>query len=475
MKKLPDLKALEEFSKEELIELVKRLLDRCLLVDKLEKEVEELKCRLNLNSTNSSIPPSQDGLNKPKSLRKKSGRSAGGQLGHKGHTLSKAQIVSEVIDHKPASMCMMCGSQLRCDEDAVEVRQVFDLPMNLDVEVTEHRVYRAVCTCGQKHRGEFPAQVRGRVQHGPRLKAAMVYLHARQLIPMNRTASVLSDLLGIEVSEIAVQRACEQAAQALEPVIDDIKEALKAAPVANADETGIRIQGHLEWMHTVVSEAQQLIWVACHPKRGNVAIEELGVLPEFMGTLVHDGWESYKSLPCVHALCNAHHLRELEFFATEKQAPWARSLIELLEQANRETYQTGGQLSSLRLEQFKEQYDGLLAQGDQMYPRATSTGQRGKTKQSKGANLLFRLRTYANDVWRFATDPAVPFTNNVAERAIRMTKVKQKISGCFRSTRGADVYCMITSYLSTMAAQGQKIFSALVNTFCGHPSAPRFC
>ena len=238
----------------------------------------------------------------------------------------------------------------------------------------------------------------------------------------------------------------------------------------HADETGMRAQGKLRWMHVLTSKT--LTWMACHEKRGRAAFEALGILPVFKGTLVHDGWRPYRGPDCLHALCNAHHLRELTYIFEQLNEPWAGQMIELLASACAEVAATGELLPGARINALRTRYSDLLSEGDRLNPRASPTGKRGRTKQSKAANLIDRLRHYADDVWRFATDRDVPFTNNLAELAIRMPKVKQKISGGFRTNNGADTFCVIRSYLATLHKQGANVFHALILTFKGTPLQP---
>ena len=232
-------------------------------------------------------------------------------------------------------------------------------------------------------------------------------------------------------------------------------------------------------MHVLATKS--LTWVARHAKRGGVAFEALGILPKFTGTLIHDGWRPYRALTCSHGLCNAHHLRELTYVFEELKQDWAGDLIKVLTNANHlnNTNCADGKVPDyaepgycLKVKELRAQYEAILDQGDKVNPRAASSGKRGVTKQSKAANLIGRLREYADDVWRFMEQPDVPFTNNIAEQAVRMPKVKQKVSGCFRTTQGADTFCTIRSYLATMHKQGARIFESLVHTFRGSPPQP---
>lgn len=486
MQELSDLKHLSEAQKDELIVLLwaqARTLTAQVVV--LQTQVEQLQGRLALNSKNSSKPPSSDGLNKPKpkSLRKAGQRPTGGQKGHPGTTLCQVAEPDHVVLHAPPPECDHCRCNLG-NATVGEVRQVFDLPP-LRLEVTEHRVLQVRCTCGKMHRGEFPRHVSASVQYGAAALATMVHLNQHHMLPVQRTASLMGELFSMPVSQATVLKACEDAQARLLPTVGVIAQALLAAPVVHADETGLRVNKTLHWMHVLATET--LTWVGRHAKRGKVAFDELGILPRFKGTLIHDGWVPYRALNCTHGLCNAHHLRELTYVFEELKQAWAGDMIELLTCANHidnifcahdqaepplPDYNAAQYLHEVA--RLRHRYDEILELGEAANPRAPASGKRGRTKQSKPANLLQRLREHADDVWRFMTDPAVPFTNNLAEQAVRMPKVKQKISGCFRTPDGADTFCVIRSYLATMHKQGAPLLDALTKTFLGSPIQPRW-
>lgn len=473
MDELPDL---DRFSVAEKDDLIRRLWahvgELTAQVSALQGKVLELEARLAQNSRNSSKPPSSDGLSKPAptSLRKRGERPTGGQKGHKGHTLEKVGEPDRTVRHAPPAYCDGCQSPLP-EAKVAETRQVFDLPV-LGFEVTEHQVLAAPCAvCGKICRGEFPDGIFAPVQYGPAALAAMVHLTHHHMMPVQRTAALMGDFFGLAVSEATVLAASEDARVRLQPTVDSIGQAIRDAKIAHADETGMRVAGSLHWMHALATT--MLTWMACHTKRGRAAFDAFAILPKFMGTLIHDGWKPYRELLCKHGLCNTHHLRELTYVFEELGQAWAGRMIVLLTAACHEVNELGSPLSADRIADFRSRYAEILAEGDAVNPLLPKSGKRGRTRQSKPANLLLRLRLYADDVWRFATDHNVPFTNNLAEQAVRMPKVKQKISGGFRTKNGADTFCTIRSYLATLHKQGANLFPALTLTFQDQTPQPR--
>lgn len=466
MDELPELGLLSIAEKDDLI--------RALFaqVAALTAKVAELERRLALNSRNSSKPPSSDGLNKPKpkSQRKAGQNPTGGQKGHAGHTLASVAQPDHIETHSPPSHCDACHRPLP-PAVVVETRQVFDIPP-LRHEVTEHRVLEACCACGKMHRGEFPAAVSAPVQYGPRIKAAAVHLTHHHMMPVARTGDLMGDLFGLPLSDATVLAINNEARALLAPTVTAMGDALKTVPVAHADETGMRVAGSLHWLHVLATP--MLTWIGSHVNRGKKAFDAFGILTAFTGTLIHDGWKPYRDLNCTHGLCNAHHLRELTYVFEEMGQAWAKCLIDLLVEACHEVDAAGRPLTAARIAHYRSAHARILAEGETAHPRAPPSGKRGRTKQSKALNLLDRLRTHADDVWRFTTDHGVPFSNNIAEQAVRMPKVKQKISGGFRTPAGLDTFCTIRSYLATLHKQKFNLFHALTLTFQGAPPQPRF-
>ena len=481
MHELPDLSRLSVAEKDELIralfEQVKQMGRLTVMVQALSARVQELEAQLRKDSHNSSKPPSSDGLaKKPKSLRESSGRKPGGQTGHEGTTLKRVATPDVTVRHPLPKRCDRCGEHLDAQADALieDRRQVFDLVQPV-VQVTEHLGYELVCRCGQRHRSIFPANVTAPVQYGPVIKSTLVYLTQGQLLPMKRTAQIVSDLFGVKLSAGSVHTSIVQAAQALVPSVMQIAAAVIASPVVHFDETGQRVGARLRWLHSAGTTVLTLY--GAHDKRGKIAMDEFGILPIFKGTAVHDGWISYRDYACTHGLCNAHHLRELIFLEETAQQTWPRKMIDLLLRAKDHAdaaKQAQRPVASEQINALRRQYKAILAQGEADNPRLARAKikQRGRIKQSPAANLLLRLREHADDVLRFLTDARVPFDNNLAERDIRMPKLKQKTSGCFRTVTGAESFCTIRSYLATLRKQGRNVFHALTIAFQGHPPNP---
>ena len=452
----------------------------CELFAKLEARIEELEKRLNMNSSNSSKPPSSDGLKrKTKSLRNtNTGRKPGGQPGHIGQTLH--QIPTPNIIHSIAlEHCPDCDADL-CIEPVAreEKRQVFDLP-RIAMEVSEHRAESKWCpACAKWVTAAFPAEVSAPVQYGPGMQSVMSYLNIAQLLPCERTADVCQDLFGHRPSAGSVVRAVARCAEKVAPAIDRIAAVLREAKQLHADETGVRCGGHTEWIH-VASTATHTLF-SHSPKRGRQGFEVGGVLTDYGGNLMTDFWGSYDTLEnCDHSRCNAHLLRELTPFSEDaKDAKhanrWAAGLIAALltmkQAADDARERRQKHIKPAILQPLLLDYDRCLAEGLRIHPEVgKSPGKRGRAKQSKEHNLLMRMSEKSDEVLRFAHDLEVPFDNNQAERDLRMIKVQQKVSGCFRSARGARVFCTIRSYLSTTRKHGLNLMDSIKSAFAGQP------
>ena len=418
--------------------------------------------RLNLNSTNSSKPPASD-PNRKKKAKTKTGKKAGGQKGHVGTTLRKVDDPDKVevikIDRRklPAGQYRQVG---------FESRQVFDI--DISRVVTEYRAQILEDEKGRRFVAPFPEGVGKAVQYGTGLKANSVYMSQFQLLPYNRIQDYFADQLHIPVSEGSIFNFNKEAFELLADFDDRVKNELADSYLAHADETSINIGGKRYWLHCVSNDGWTLYDV--HEKRGTDAMNDIGVLPRFKGILCHDHWKSYYKIDCTHALCNAHHLRELTRAWEQDGQQWAKRLQGLLEKVNRKVTDAGGALEAQESQKYRSKFRSILKQGEIECPEPTrpkQKGKRGRTKKTKSRNLLERLRDYEQDTLRFMDDERVPFSNNLGENDIRMTKVQQKISGCFRSIEGARIFCRVRNYLSTCRKQGVKASQALDLLFSG--------
>jgi transposase len=444
----------------------------------LTQQVKDLQDRLAKDSHNSSLPPSSDRfVRQPKSLRKKSEKKSGGQEGHPGTTLRFSEAPDEVIEHL-VTVCACCQHDLREVQACVTLRrQVVDIPSPRLI-VQEHRAEQKQCPrCQHLTLAPFPTAVAAPIQYGPLIGAAAVYLTQQQLLPLERSCEVLSDLLGVQMSEATVGELIKRTACQLAPVEHQIKEALSEAVVIHQDETGVSVAGKRYWEH--VTSTASLTHYHVDQSRGQDALNAIGILPVFKGISIHDAWGSYFLYDCEHALCLVHLLRELVFQAEEQGAIWAADLKDLLLSMKQATQQARAQgkrwLDPLEVLDWERAFLRMLDEGDQVTPRATAPpGTKGRIKQSAARNLLDRLRKHQKAVFYFLEDLRVDFDNNLAERDLRMIKVQQKVSGCFRSLAGAQAFSCIRGYLSTLRKQGLPLLPALQATLCGHPLLPSF-
>src|ERR1019366_488163 len=429
------------------------------LVAALQARVAELERQLGLNSGNSGKPPSSDGLKKKpvrvSSLRGRSGKKTGGQKGHPGKTLSRTETPDATIDHFPET-CSGCGGTLTgAMATGHTARQVFDLPEPQPLIVTEHRAHACLCgNCGAETRADFPEGVTAPVQYGARIAAVVVYLLHYQLLPEKRLAALMADLFGVHLVTATIAGMSRSCAVRFQGFAAAVRDQVAAAPVKHMDETGFRIGGKTQWLH--VASTLLLTFYRISPKRGSL-------LANVIGIVVHDHWKPYYTLQGVlHALCNAHHLRELKALVEIEREDWALKMQRLLRRACHATNLARNQGMPLRpslIALIERCYDAILADGlafheGQPAVAAAKAGRRGPAPRRVGHNLLLRLSTRKQDVLRFLRDPSVPFTNNLAERDGRMMKLRQKISGGFRSVYGARDFAVIRSLLSTARKQG---------------------
>lgn len=458
-----------------LAERDRSLQERDRVIAELSARVAELEARLGKNSQNSSKPPSSDGFTKPapRSLRRRSGRKPGKQSGEPGARLEPRPDPDEIVVHAPAA-CGSCGSDL-AEAPVVgdQRRQVFDLPP-IRLRAVEHRAQQRRCGCGTVTVASFPVEATAPACYGPGVAALGVYLLGRQHLPVQRAAEAMADCFGAPVSTGWVASLLPGAAARLAGFTTAVGEQLRTAPVAHFDETGGRVAGRLRWVHVAATDTLTLYHRA--GGRGKDSIDAGGVLPGFGGVAVHDGLTCYRRYEVTHALCAAHHLRELAGMAEATGQDWPTRLADLLVEIHKnvETAKPAGNtgLSTRRLAGYRRRYRALIAQGQQLNPPPPRTGKRGRPKLGPAGSLLRRLDDYQHDVLRFATDFTVPFDNNQAERDIPMVKLQQKISGGWRSETGADAFLTVRSYLSTVRKHHRGALDVLRDLFTGNPWIP---
>jgi len=432
------------------------------MIELLALVITLLVGRLNLNSSNSSKPPSSD-PNRKKVRKAQGGKKAGGQKGRVGVTLQKVDDPDEIevikLDRRKLP-------PERYKEKGYESRQVFDI--DISRVVTEYRAQILENSKGNRFVAPFPADVTKAVQYGKSVKAHSVYMSQFQLIPYNRVQDYFKEQLQIPISSGSIYNFNLEAYDLLGAFEEKVKSKLAESALMHVDETSINIGGDRYWLHCTSNDLWTYFFP--HEKRGSVATEAIGILPKFTGILCHDHWKPYYTYECAHSLCNAHHLRELTRAWEQDNQKWAKRMKALLEEMNQAVDGAGGRLGRVVSERYRHKYRAILKRAEAECPPPGETQReekRGRMKRSKARNLLERLRNFENDVLRFLDNKIVPFTNNLGENDIRMTKVQQKISGCFRSMDGAKIFCRTRSYLSTCRKQGVNSSNALDILFRG--------
>ncbi len=462
MKSLPNLEGLTNEQKDQLIIslflLVQKLEKK---VEELEKEVKELKNQLNKNSHNSHKPPSSDGYKKNNSEKPKSQRPSGAQRGHQGQTLRESDHPDEIIKHEVRS-CPYCAFNLSDNiSTRIKKAQVFDIPL-LKIEVQEHQVEEKFCPgCHRFCTASLPDGIKFGVQYGTRIQALMTYLHSYQFITSQRVVEFIKDIFTHTLSEGSLFNAEKVCFRGLEHFEKKLKQALARVCVVHADETGLRVVKKNHWLHVLSTRCSSCFFI--HRKRGQEAIEAMNILPHFKGIIVHDHFKPYFRYGYGHALCNAHHLRELQYIFDYTGHPWALQMQNLLKAIKKSKDQQ--QLTAATIKTFDVKYDEIVTLGFIQQNKRRS-------RFRKEFCLLKRLKNYKFQTLLFMHQEEVPFDNNQAERDIRMMKVKMKISGCFRSTTWPNIFCRIRSYISTIKKNGMAVFQSLVDVF--NPPSPTF-
>jgi len=430
----------------------------------LKHEIAELKIRINSNSSNSSKPPSSDGYKKKPAFPKQKKGKQGGQKGHKGQTLKQVKNPDKIVKCIPYECT--CGHKFTNEQVFLsETRQVFDLPQP-QLEVTEYQIHKATClACGISQKGVAPEGVNAPVQYGNKVKAYVVLLNVHFKLPFKKIQLLFNDLFGYSINESTVYSASKLCYKKLDESEQIIKTKIAEGNVAHADETGIRVNGKLHWLHTATSILYTYLFA--HEKRGSLALEsDKSILNKISGWLVHDCWSSYfKFGKFKHAICGAHILRELQGLIESGQSKWTKIFKSFL----MHVYEMPFDERIKRKKQIESRYKHICEIGERREPSPVKIlKKRGRYKRTKGRNLVERLLKEQEAVLAFAFNKQVPFTNNLAERDIRPVKVKQKISNCFRTFAGAEIYARIEGFVSTSRKNNRNVFSELYTTFEGH-------
>jgi transposase len=426
----------------------------------LSAKVQELEARLNQNSHNSHRPPASDGFKKKPAIARTSDKKVGGQENHSFHTLEMVENPDVIIDHKPEN-CSCCGRQFHETELVLEDKhQVFDIPKPR-LEVTQHQTWSVAC-CGLVHKGEFPKQANQLVQYGPRIKALSVSMNVDLKVPFAKISTFFSDVFACSFNPSTACSTNQSCAVRLKPVLADIKERILKVPLAHFDETGIRVNKTLNWLHVACTTC--FVYLFWHPKRGKEALEsEQSVIKDFKNIALHDCWSSYFAFAdCGHRICLAHIVRELEALK-ERNSVWATTFQKLLLDLHKEREIQNKPLENRPI--WEEKLQQILQQANQEEPPRVETKQKGKPKNSKGRNLYNRLLANQQYLLDFAFVEGIPFSNNEAERALRPAKIKLKVATSFRTQQGAEDYASIQSFITSLRRQKMNVYENLCRIF----------
>lgn len=441
------------------------------MITSLQERVKELEGQKNKDSHNSHIPPSK-GIVKVKNSREKTGKKQGGQKGHSGKTLEQVPNPDKIELHR-VKKCKNCGIDLSKQKvDSYEKRQEFDLP-KIKIEVTEHQAEVKICKCGCTNKAKFSERIKAPVQYGLNIQSLCVNLSNYQFLSYDRISELMEDLTGYRINESTINKQNERLYTNLEAFEEKIKESIKNSEVSHHDESGIYCEGERIWLHS--SSTKEVTHYGVDEVRGKDATDRIGILSGKKGTIVHDNWATYFMYTnCEHSLCNAHHLRELTWFEEEENASWAASMRKILLEAKKqvEQAQLKGEkvLAKEKIIAIQEQYKAIVDEGIKGIPLPKiQEKKRGKQKKPKQLNFLERFAKHKDSVLAFVYDFNIPFDNNLAERDIRMVKVKQKVSGTFRSLNGAKYFARIRSYISTLKKNKKNVFEEIRNALSGNP------
>ncbi|MFX0140285.1 MAG: IS66 family transposase [Candidatus Hodarchaeota archaeon] len=459
-----------------LVELSSEIKTLKLIIVALEARIQKLENKQAKDSHNSSKPPSSDGFKNQKrtrSQRKETNRKAGGQNGHQGHTLemvdNPAHIETCKLEHEHCD----CGRSLKGKKaTGYERRQVIDIPP-VKLEVTEYQAEIIDCACGKRHVASFPEDVTAPIKYGIRLKSQIIYFMNYQFIPYDRLSELIDDLYGRKISLGTVYNYNYSCYHSLEAPEEKIKNNIIQAEVVGFDESGASVNGKNLWIHS--SSTDDYCYYACHEKRGKEAMDVIDILPQFNGTAVHDHWKSNFKFDCDHALCNSHHLRELQYIEEQYDQVWSGKMKKLLLEIKNAVDTTkelnGNSLEDSKTKEFEKEYEEILLEGYKANPPPKVENEkrkRGRVKKSEPLNLLDRLRDYSKETLAFMYDFDVPFDNNLSERDIRMMKLRLKISGTFRNKLGADMFCRIRGFISTAKKQRINVLDAIEGIWTGN-------
>jgi len=441
-----------------LVDTINMLIDK---VDAQDKRIKKLEDQINKNSRNSSKPPSTDSPFKNKDKKKKK---PGEKKKRMGTTLNQVPDPDEVVPCK-VDFCDHCHRDLSdVDAKEIEKRQVTDIPP-IKTYTTEYQGEIKECPgCHKITKSIFPDGVTHKAQYGSGIQAVAVYLRNYQLIPLERTVELFRDLFKISLSEGSIVNMTTRCADQLSGFMQIVKQKLTMANIMHNDETGINIRGILHWLHTAGNKDYTYLYP--HKRRGTIAFDDIGILPDFKGVSVHDFWKPYEKYDCFHAYCNAHLIRELTFAHENLKQKWASKMIDLLIDIKEKVDQSEDKFLKIdTTSAFIEKYEKIIKQGYKANPPPKKTGKRGRPKKGKALCLVERMDSHREEILRFMEERDVPFSNNLAERDLRMVKVRQKISGTFRNMERVKDYCSIRSYISTIKKQNKDVFTALVDSF----------